>query len=177
MPKGGARTTSGPPPDPNSARSERRGIGADTLVQLPGAGYTGRAPAWPLMRRIVYRWEFEDKHRYQVLDEEATKWIREREIELWRWAWKQPQAAAWAREPWRWHSVAMWVRTAVVCESNEATAADKNSLHRFADDIGLTPAGLRANGWTVALDELAERRPSGAAKKAAAPLPALRLQQ
>ena len=31
--------------------------------------------------------------------------------------------------------------------------------HRFADQIGLTPAGLRENGWAIAKDELDDRRP------------------
>jgi hypothetical protein len=44
----------------------------------------------------------------------------------------------------------MWVRTAVICEGLEATAADKGSLHRFADQIGMTPAGLKENGWKIA---------------------------
>ena len=52
----------------------------------------------------------------------------------------------------------MWVRTAVICEESTATAADKNSLHRFADQIGLTPAGLAENGWAIAADEVAEKR-------------------
>ena len=55
------------------------------------------------------------------------------------------------------HTIAMWVRTYVLCESSEATAADKGSLHRFADQIGLTPAGLRENGWAIAKDEVAAK--------------------
>ena len=51
----------------------------------------------------------------------------------------------------------MWVRTYVLCESSEASAADKGSLHRFADQIGLTPAGLKENGWAIAKDELAAK--------------------
>ncbi|MFY1588980.1 hypothetical protein ACN267_31320 [Micromonospora sp. WMMD734] len=54
--------------------------------------------------------------------------------------------------------MAMWVRTSVICESAKATAADKNALHRFADQIGLTPAGLKENGWAIAADQLAEKR-------------------
>jgi hypothetical protein len=71
-----------------------------------------------------------------------------------------PQACAWSlpSERWRSYTVAMWVRTAVICESSDATAADKNSLHRFADQIGLTTAGLAEMGWKVAVDEVAERR-------------------
>ncbi|WP_434080843.1 hypothetical protein [Sanguibacter sp. Z1732] len=48
-------------------------------------------------------------------------------------------------------------RTFVICESDEATAADKSSLHRFADQIGMTTAGLAEMGWKVATDEVAER--------------------
>jgi hypothetical protein len=54
----------------------------------------------------------------------------------------------------------------VICESADATAADKNSLHRFADQIGLTPAGLRENGWKIAADQLAEKRAERAAPSA-----------
>lgn len=131
MSKGGARNRSGPQLDPNSGRSDRRGIALDTL---PAEGYDGEAPAFPLQE------------------------VQEREAELWAWAWTLPQAAAWARESWRWHTVAMWVRTAVLCEGSEAQAADKNSLHRFADQIGMTPAGLRENGWKIAADEVSVKR-------------------
>lgn len=130
MPSGG-HASSGPPPDPNSLKSAKRGL---SFTALPAEGYTGEVPDFPLPQ--------------------AT----DRELEIWAWAWSTPQAAAWAREPWRQDSVAMWVRTRVVCESAEATAADKGSLHRFADQIGLTPAGLAYNGWKIATDQLAEKR-------------------
>ena len=68
---------------------------------------------------------------------------------MWRWAWTTPQAAAWIDEPWRWHTIAMWVRVAALCESSAARSQDRASLHRFADQIGLTPAGLRENGWHI----------------------------
>jgi hypothetical protein len=98
----------------------------------------------------VLRWEYGEKGaRHQIRDEEETEDRREREAELWGWAWESPQAVAWADEPWRWHSVAMWVRLAALCESPDALAADKATLLRFADQIGMTPAGLRENGWTI----------------------------
>ena len=157
MASGGARNRSGPAPDPNSGRSARRGL---VFTAFPRDGHKGCAPKWPLMQRSVVRWESDDAGRYQVLDEKATEAVAAREAELWRWAWRTPQAAAWAQpgQEWRWHSVAMWVRTAVICEESTATAADKNSLHRFADQIGLTPAGLAENGWAIATDEVAEKR-------------------
>lgn len=146
MAHGGARNRSGPSPDPDSLASARRGLTFDVLNR---DGYSDPAPEFPLPRMVIRRWEFEDKRRWQVLDVDATEAFAEREAELWEWAWRTPQATAWAVEPWRLHSVAMWVRTAGVCESSEATAADKNSLHRFADQIGLSPAGLKENGWTI----------------------------
>lgn len=155
MPKGGARNRSGPQPDPESGRSEQRGF---SLSALPAQGYDGPVPEFPLPRVLVYDIWFEGKERHKVLDLEATEARHERELGLWRWLWRTPQAAAWACEPWRWHTVAMWVRTSAICESAEATAADKNGLHRFADQIGLTPAGLKENGWAIATDEVAARR-------------------
>lgn len=131
MTSGGARNRSGPQADPNSLRSAK--VGA-TAILLPGAGYDGEAPAFPLS-------DFSD-----------------RELALWSQAWTYPQAKAWAREPWRWNTVAMWVRTFVICEGSDATAADKGSLHRFADQIGLTPAGLKENGWAIAHDVVTEKR-------------------
>lgn len=147
MGRGGARSRSGPPPDPNSRTSERRGY---VLTALPNEGYDGEAPDFPLMTFTVLRWETEDKRRFQVVDTEATEAFRERETELWEQAWTYPQACAWSLEPWRWNAVAMWVRTQVVCESSEATAADKGSIHQFATQIGMTPAGLKENGWAIA---------------------------
>lgn len=155
MAHGGARNRSGPPKDANSLRTTKAGV---TFTALPSGGYDGEAPEFPLMAFTVYRWEHEDKRRYQVRDEEATEAFRERETALWEQVWTYPQAAAWARESWRWQTVAMWVRTAVVCESSEATAADKGAIHRFADQIGLTPAGLKENGWAIAHDETAAKR-------------------
>lgn len=169
MPRGGARNRSGPAANPNSGRSDRRGY---KLAALPAEGYDGPVPDFPLMPRRVYRWEHEDKRRFQVLDEETTAIVADREAELWEWAWRTPQACAWSlpSESWRINTIAMWVRTFVICESAEATAADKGSLHRFADQIGLTTAGLAEMGWSVAQDELGEKRAEkdSAAKRAPA---------
>lgn len=162
MARGGARNRSGPQADPNSARSDRRGL---KFTALPASGYDGEVPEWPLPDRLVWDVYFEDKKRVRELNDDATESVRDREAEMWAWAWQTPQAWAWSQpsESWRLMTVAMWVRTYVLCESSEATAADKGSLHRFADQVGLTPAGLRENGWAIAADELAER----AAEKAA----------
>jgi len=62
----------------------------------------------------------------------------------------------------------MWVRLSVRCEDPEAGAALLAQLHRFADQIGMTTAGLAEMGWKVAVDETAERRADRAASKAPA---------
>lgn len=157
MPKGGARNRSGPKAKEGSGRSEDRGY---KLTALPSEGYDGPVPEFPLPPRMVHRWEFEDKRRFQVPDSEATQAVTEREHSLWAWLWRTPQACAWSMpsESWRLHTIAMYVRTFVVCEGSDATAADKGSLHRFADQIGMTTAGLAEMGWKVAVDETAEKR-------------------
>lgn len=167
MGSGGARNRSGPPADPKSGRSERRGV---SFTALPSSGYDGPVPRFPLPRRVVTSLTVgPDGSKSMVLDEGATKAVASRESALWQWAWSTPQAAAWSQpsESWRLMTVAMWVRTYVLCESSEATAADKGSLHRFADQIGLTPAGLRENGWTISVDEVSQRAETRKGKRPA----------
>ena len=143
MAQGGRRLRGGPPPVEGSRESLRRGY---VLTALPAEGYDGPVPDWPLPVR-------ED-------DEVAA-----REGDLWRWVWRTPQACAWSlpSERWRTQIVARWVRQAVLCESVGAKPADHGQLHRYADQIGLTTAGLREMGWKVATDEVtakaAEPRP------------------
>ena len=155
MASGGARNRSGPSFDPLSGRSDQRGI---KLTQLPAEGYAGAVPDFPLPTLQVFAEMPGENGKERVFDEGATEARRARELDLWAWVWTTPQSQAWACERWRWHAVAMWVRTSALCESSDATAADKNSLHRFADQIGLTPAGLRENGWTITADVVGERR-------------------
>lgn len=156
MASGGARNRSGPAPSQTSARSERRGLAFTTL---PADGYSGPVPEWPLPQRVVWDVVAEDGQKFREVNASLTARVAEREAELWSWAWGTPQACAWSQlsESWRLHTIAMWVRTYVLCESSDATAADKGSLHRFADQIGLTPAGLKENGWAIATDEVAAK--------------------
>ena len=132
MARGGARNRSGPQADPNSERSERRGF---TLTTLPASGYDGEVPEFPLPSASA------------------------REVQVWEQAWRTPQACAWSlpSESWRIGTVALWVRTKVRCEDPEAPASLLGQLHRFADQIGMTTAGLAEMGWKVAVDELAQK--------------------
>jgi len=134
MTRGGARNRSGPAPDPNSGRSDRRGL---SLSALPNEGYRGEAPEWPLSAMTA-----------EDVDTSA-------ELDIWRAAWTTPQAAAWAIESWRWPIVAEYCRLKAVVESNPAaSAALVAQLHRYRDQIGLTPAGLKENGWAIAQSEI-----------------------
>jgi len=80
-----------------------------------------------------------------------------RELEVWADLWATPQAAAWAAEPWRIRTVALYCRWSVRSEG-DVPAAFLGQVHRLGDQIGLTPAGLRENGWAIAADEVTEKR-------------------
>lgn len=144
MARGGARNRSGPTADPNSIRSARRGY---SLTALPAEGYDGPAPTFPLPSPS------------------------DRELEVWDSLWRTPQACAWSMpsESWRTPVVAMYARTLVRCEDPEAPASLLAQLHRFADQIGMTTAGLAEMGWAVARNEVAEKaaeRPAPATRPA-----------
>ena len=139
MARGGARNRSGPQPDPLSGRSEARGLKFD---QLPAEGFQGEAPEFSLPC--------------------AT----DRELEVWGALWRTPQAAAWAREPWRIHAVEMYTRYKVRAEEPDSPASLVAGLIRFKDQIGLTPAGLRENGWAIIRDEVGPKRQERAATAA-----------
>lgn len=144
MPRGGARNRSGPTADPTSIRSERRGY---TLTSLPAEGYSGPVPDFPLPS------------------------ASERELEVWESLWRTPQACAWSlpSESWRTRAVALYTRTAVRCEEPDAPASLLAQLHRFADQIGMTTAGLAEMGWAVARDEVAEKAAEKADASSARP--------
>ena len=130
MTKGGARNRGPGTPQPGSENDLRRRRGA---LVLPRAGYRGQAPAFPLPAST------------------------DREGDVWRLLWRSPQAAAWADESWRWYAIAMYVRWSVRMEAEDASAALGNVVVRFADQIGLTPAGLKENDWV--LEERERARP------------------
>ena len=156
MTSGGARSRSGPTSDPNSGRSAARGL---SFSNLPSEGRAGGPPApWPLSDPQVFIEGIENGRPVKQLDVVASEERKAAEVALWAEVWTYPQAVAWERERWRWNIVAMWVRTFLTASGPEAKAADKTALHRFGDQLGLTPAGLRDNGWAIARDEVAERR-------------------
>ena len=150
MARGGARNRSGPPASEKSERSDRRGF---KLTALPAEGYDGPVPEFPLPD------------------------LTARELEVWGEAWRTPQACAWSlpSERWRVRTVALWVRLSVRCEAVDAGAAHLAQLHRFADQIGMTTAGLAEMGWKVAVDEVGAKAAERAEPETKPATPARRM--
>jgi len=138
MTRGGSRNRSGPQKDPESLTSAVQGV---VFHALPPEGYAGLVPDFPLPG------------------------LSDREAKVWGSLWRTPQAAAWSAEPWRWRIVAMYVRWSVRMEDVEANAALVSQVIRLGDQIGLTPAGLRENGWKIAPSE-GDLKATGTAGKA-----------
>lgn len=121
MPKGGARTKSGPPPDPNALSRERD---AGEWFVLPAAGRAGDPPEWPLV--------------------EPT----ERELELWARLWAKPQALMWQRLGLEFE-VAIYTRRLGEAELAESKVNLSTLLRQMSDSLGLTTPGMRANRWRI----------------------------
>ncbi|WP_256978303.1 hypothetical protein [Rhodococcus sp. 14-2470-1a] len=142
MNHGGARNRSGPAANMYSARSDARDLRAR---KLPVGGYDGDFP--PLSDFLPD--------------------AKEREGQVWAQAWRSPQADQWIRESWRHRTIAMWVRWSVKMEDPEAPAATAAAAQRLADSIGMTPAGLKENGWLIVADDSTDN-PEQKAKQSAA---------
>ena len=125
MPKGGARSRSGPPKDPKSRTSERAGF---VLTALPFEGYAGRPPGLN-----------------QFLPSPVA-----RHRQVWAELWSTPQACAWSMERWRWPVAADLVRCMVAAEQPGAPVAIVTAVRQLRDDLGLSTAGLLHNGWAIA---------------------------
>lgn len=152
MPRGGARVNSGPPPDPNALRRDRK-EDKQGWTLLPASGREGDAPAWPLAA-LSYDGASDDAAL-------AATERQERELDIWARVWATPQAVVWERLGWMLE-VALYVRLVVSAERSADTKALAEA-RMWSDRLGLNPAAMLRNRWKVAADELAERRstPSG----------------
>ena len=118
----------GRPPSENPVRRNAR---VGPLV-LPAEGRRGLAPNWPLAGGAS--------------SAEAT---------LWAELWATPQAVAWEQHGWT-RVVARYVRCALAAEDLEKNALAE--ARQLEDRLGLTPKAMRLLLWTVAPDEVAEKR-------------------
>lgn len=164
MTSGGFRARSGPAADPDSGRSAARGL---NFQALPSEGYDGEIPDFPLDPIVLFAEHFVDGAKVREADEDASADFHSREGVVWVEAWRSPQGAAWAVESWRWPVIAEYCRLKVAVELDPGSnAALVGQLHRYREQIGLTPAGLRLNGWQIARDEVGARREKPAKEKA-----------
>lgn len=133
MAKGGARTRSGPAPDPDALRRERD---AGEWTILPAEGRQGATPDWPLTEQTG------------------------REEELWDRLWRMPQALMWERYGQELE-VALYVRRLSEAEARDSSVALSTLVRQLADSLGLSTPGMRANRWRVDRPS-EEEAPSGA---------------
>lgn len=136
MPSGGARARSGPAPDPNALRRDRKSDASWTT--LPAAGRKGKAPRWPLIDPSP------------------------RELELWAKFWKMPQALIWEQNGQEFQ-VAMHVRTLGEAEVAGANTNLRTLLRQQSGELLLTIPAMHAARVKIAQDESAEKEASVAA--------------
>jgi hypothetical protein len=109
----------------------RRNSRVGPLV-LPAEGRQGLAPNWPL-----------------------PGGASSAEAGLWADLWATPQAVAWEHHGWT-RVVARYVRCALAAEELEKNALAE--ARQLEDRLGLTPKAMRMLLWTIAADEVAEKR-------------------
>ena len=139
MASGGARARSGPAPDPNALRRDRKDDKA--WVTLP-AVFEGDIPAWP----------FEP--------------VSQDERDLWARLWRKPQAFMWAQLQLEFE-VAAYVRAFLESVEPEASAGLKTAVLRMSAELGLSTVGMGQLRWKIATDEVAERREEKPERKSA----------
>lgn len=133
--RGGARANSGPPPDANALRRDRKSDQAGWTI-LDAAGRKGKPPAWPLSEQTV------------------------REAELWRAEWKRPQAIEWERNGQE-VEVALYVRSVVAAERADAPTNARTLVKQMQEALGLSLPGLQRQRWKIGEAESTQRaRPS-----------------
>jgi len=161
MPSGGARSRSGPPPDPNALRRDRKTDAEWTT--LPAEGYTGDLPEFPLPANPIYDIYWVEKQRIKELDVEATAAFHERELALWDTLWRKPQAVMWNRLHLQ-YEVASYVRAYLESNLPDAVSGMKTAALRMAAELGLSLPGMHSLRWKIADDELSARRDESEAK-------------
>lgn len=109
--KGGARSRSGPAPDPNAARRDR--LTDKGWLVLPASGRVGEIPVFPAPAMTV------------------------REAELWESMWRKPQAILWERDGLVEY-VAMFVRQLAEAEVEKASAENRKTVRMMFADLYLT---------------------------------------
>lgn len=132
MPSGGARPRSGPAPDPNALRRDRKSDMAGWTI-LPAEDLDVPAPEWPLTGQS------------------------EREETLWSVFWRKPQAALWKLNS-QTFEVALHVRCFAEAEQPDAATPKRVLVRQQADALLLTMPAMLAARVRIASDELKPKR-------------------
>lgn len=134
MAKGGARSVSGPPPDPMALRRDRPSD-RDGWTTLPPAGRRGDTPPWPLAP-------------VGDVDEDDASARRQRELDVWWRLWSKPQAVQWERHGLDLE-VALYVRRLVESEAPGSPVALSTLVRQLGEALGLTPVGMLRLRWRI----------------------------
>lgn len=73
------------------------------------------------------------------------------ELDMWRDIWTRPQAYMWSKLGLQ-DQVAAYVRAYLESVQPEAKSTLKTAVLRMETELGISIAGMRQNGWRVALD-------------------------
>ena len=127
----GSSSRSGPAPDPEAIRRDRKTDPGWTT--LPDKR-EGPVPPWPLG--------------------DATK----RELDLWQRQWSRPQAVMWEANG-QAEEVALYVRTLTDAERPGASVAARTLVVRQQETLGISLPGLARNRWRIGTPEPAKEAP------------------
>lgn len=176
MGHGGARTRSGPPPDPNALRRSRDG--KDWVKLRPEGRGDKPVPDWPLLPDAGEQAEVEylegkaaelqedylaaadakvargiagklDRANRELAIIRARVAARERqEMEFWARLWRLPQAVVWEADAGE-IQVAMYVRVLVDAQRPGGATADRTLAARLAGELLLTTPSLHAMRYVI----------------------------
>ncbi len=120
-----ARRGAGRPVDPNSMRSQIKGLaGKEDWITLPAQGRSGSAPEWPL---------------HDCLQVESDLWVR---------LWSTPQALMWDIHRLEF-AVALYVRTYFEASEPKSSAGMRTAALRMEGELGLSMPGMKSLGWQI----------------------------
>lgn len=155
MTSGGARARSGPAADPNALRRDRKDDKA--WIDLPGEGFSGEIPDFPLPKALHFALVFEGAAKTKVPDHAATEQAWDAEQEFWDKLWRKPQAAMWLQLGLE-YEVAAYVRAFLESVEAEASAGLKTAVLRMSAELGLSTVGMGQLRWRIAADEVSAQR-------------------
>jgi hypothetical protein len=157
MASGGARARSGPPPDPDALRRDRKSD--PKWITLPAEGRDGPTPEWPLSGRAAHIPALTPAGIQQIKDEEQKQRLLDqieseasarfsRELEIWASEWRRPQAVKWERNGQELE-VALYVRALVAAEAPDAKVTLRTLVKQQQEALGLSLPGLARNHWKI----------------------------